>query len=174
MAWNDRYPFYPVYKFASGANRQLTQSKKYVNYFAGGPMEQSAITLSSDLLNAMIEHARRELPNECCGVLIGQQGVFERVIPVTSVHPAPDAYFMSPEEQVEIFTELGEGSGSLLGIYHSHPKGPVSPSGMDISLAFHPDAVYFIVSLKNRKHPEVRAFRIEKQVVNEIPINEAG
>jgi proteasome lid subunit RPN8/RPN11 len=174
MAWNDRYPFYPVYKFASGANRQLTHSKKDVNYFAGEPMEQSAITLSSDLLNAMIEHARRELPNECCGVLIGQQGVFERVIPVTSVHPAPDAYFMSPEEQVEIFTELGEGSGSLLGIYHSHPKGPVSPSGMDISLAFHPDAVYFIVSLKNRKHPEVRAFRIEKQVVNEIPINEAG
>jgi proteasome lid subunit RPN8/RPN11 len=162
MAWNDRYPFYPVYKFASGANRQLTQSKKYVNYFAGEPMEQSAITLSSDLLNAMIEHARRELPNECCGVLIGQQGVFERVIPVTSVHPAPDAYFMSPEEQVEIFTELGEGSESLLGIYHSHPKGPVSPSGMDISLAFHPDAVYFIVSLKNRKHPEVRAFRIVK------------
>jgi proteasome lid subunit RPN8/RPN11 len=172
MAWNDRYPFYPVYKFASGANRQLTQSKKYVNYFAGEPMEQSAITLSSDLLNAMIEHARRELPNECCGVLIGQQGVFERVIPVTSVHPAPDAYFMSPEEQVEIFTELGEGSESLLGIYHSHPKGPVSPSGMDISLAFHPDAVYFIVSLKNRKHPEVRAYRIEKQVVTEISIQE--
>jgi len=172
MAWNDRYPFYPVYKFASGANRQLTQSKKYVNYFAGGPMEQSAITLSSDLLNAMIEHARRELPNECCGVLIGQQGVFERVIPVTSVHPAPDAYFMSPEEQVEIFTELGGGSGSLLGIYHSHPKGPVSPSGMDISLAFHPEAIYFIVSLKNKKQPEVRAFRIVKQAVTEISIHE--
>jgi proteasome lid subunit RPN8/RPN11 len=79
---------------------------------------------------------------------------------------------MSPEEQVEIFTELGEGSGSLLGIYHSHPKGPVSPSGMDISLAFHPDAVYFIISLKNKKQPEVRAFRIVKQAVTEISIHE--
>jgi len=135
-------------------------------------MEHAAISLSSHLLGAMIDHARRELPNECCGVLIGQQGVFERVIPVTSVHPAPDAYFMSPEEQVEIFTELGEGSGSLLGIYHSHPKGPSSPSGMDISLAFHPEAVYFIVSLKNKKQPEVRAFRIVKQVVTEILIRE--
>ena len=137
-------------------------------------MEHAAITLSSHLLSAMIDHARRELPNECCGVLIGQHGVFERVIPVTSVHPAPDAYFMSPEEQVEIFTELGEGSGSLLGIYHSHPKGPVSPSGMDISLAFHPDAVYFIVSLKNKKQPEVRAFRIVKQVVTELLIHESS
>ena len=135
-------------------------------------MELESITLASHLRNAMIEHARRELPNECCGVLIGQQGVFERVIPVTSVHPAPDAYFMSPDEQVEIFTELGEGSGSLLGIYHSHPKGPVSPSGMDISLAFHPDAVYFIISLKNKKQPEVRAFRIVKQAVTEISIHE--
>ncbi|MCX5903997.1 MAG: M67 family metallopeptidase [Proteobacteria bacterium] len=130
------------------------------------------IALPLELRNAMIDHARRELPNECCGVVIGQQGVFERVIPVTSIHPAPDAYFMSPGEQVEIFTELGTSGGSLLGIYHSHPKGPVSPSGMDISLAFHPDAVYFIVSLKNKKQPEVRAFRIEKQVVTEISIRE--
>jgi [CysO sulfur-carrier protein]-S-L-cysteine hydrolase len=137
----------------------------------GENMEQ-AITLSSHLLSAMIEHARRELPNECCGVLIGEQGVFERVIPVTSIHPAPDSYFMSPEEQVEIFTELGEEGGSLLGIYHSHPKGPSEPSSMDISLAFHPDAVYFIISLKNKKQPEVRAFRIEKKSVREISFRE--
>jgi hypothetical protein len=45
---------------------------------------------------------------------------------------------------------------------------------MDISLAFHPDAVYFIVSLKNRKHPEVRAFRIVKQGVTELLIHESS
>jgi proteasome lid subunit RPN8/RPN11 len=81
---------------------------------------------------------------------------------------------MSPEEQIEIFTELGESGESLLGIYHSHPEGPASPSGMDIRLAFHPEAVYFIVSLKNKKKPEVRAFRIEKQEVTEILINETA
>jgi hypothetical protein len=43
---------------------------------------------------------------------------------------------------------------------------------MDIKLAFHPDAVYFIVSLKNKKKPEVRAYRILKQVVTEILIYE--
>ena len=135
-------------------------------------MEHEAITLATHLIKAMIDHAQGELPNECCGVLIGQPGVFERVIPVTSIHPSPDSYFMTPEEQIEIFTELGKSGESLLGIYHSHPKGPASPSGMDISLAFHPEAVYFIVSLKNRKQPEVRAFRIEKQAVTEISIHE--
>lgn len=134
----------------------------------------SHITLPLELKNTMIEHARRELPNECCGVLIGRPGVFERVIPIASIPPSPDSYYMSPEEQIEIFTELGESGESLLGIYHSHPEGPASPSGMDIRLAFHPEAVYFIVSLKNRKKPEVRAFRIEKQEVTEITINETA
>jgi hypothetical protein len=45
---------------------------------------------------------------------------------------------------------------------------------MDIRLAFHPEAVYFIVSLKYRKKPEVRAFRIAKQEVTEITINETA
>jgi proteasome lid subunit RPN8/RPN11 len=137
-------------------------------------MSKETITLAAHLIKGMIDHAQDELPNECCGVLIGRSGVFERVIPVTSTSPSPDAYFMSPEEQIEIFTELGKSGESLLGIYHSHPEGPSFPSGMDIRLAFHPDAVYLIVSLKNKKHPEVRAFRIEKQEVTEITINETA
>jgi proteasome lid subunit RPN8/RPN11 len=138
----------------------------------GKDMKHEAIALATHLIKAMIDHAQGELPNECCGVLIGRPGVFERVIPITSTPPSPDSYFMSPEEQIEIFTELGKSGESLLGIYHSHPEGPASPSGMDIRLAFHPEAVYFIVSLKNRKKPEVRAFRIVKQAVTEISIHE--
>jgi len=42
----------------------------------------------------------------------------------------------------------------------------------DVTLA--PDAVYFIVSLKNKKQPEVRAFRIEKQAVKELLIHESS
>jgi proteasome lid subunit RPN8/RPN11 len=140
----------------------------------GIDMDNEAITLATHLIKTMIDHAQGELPNECCGVLIGRPGVFERVIPIASIPPSPDSYYMSPEEQIEIFTELGESGESLLGIYHSHPEGPASPSGMDIRLAFHPEAVYFIVSLKNRKKPEVRAFRIEKQEVTEILINETA
>ena len=140
----------------------------------GNDMNREAITLATHLIKTMIDHAQGELPNECCGVLIGRPGVFERVIPITSIPPSPDAYYMSPEEQIEIFTELGKSGEILLGIYHSHPEGPTSPSGMDIRLAFHPEAVYFIVSLKNKKKPEVRAFRIEKQEVTEILINETA
>lgn len=134
-------------------------------------MQNETLTLAAHLIEAMIEHARNELPNECCGVLIGRHGVFERAIPITSIHPSPDSYFMSPEEQIEIFTELGTSGESFLGIYHSHPDGPAFPSGMDLKLAFHPEAVYLIISLKDRNHPEVRAYRIERENLSEILIN---
>ena len=137
-------------------------------------MKSEAIALATHLIKAMIDHARGEFPNECCGVLIGRPEVFERVVPITSIPPSPDSYFMNPEEQIEIFTELGKSGESLLGIYHSHPEGPSSPSETDIRLAFHPDAVYLIVSLKNKNKPEVRAFRIEKQEVTEIFINKTA
>lgn len=129
------------------------------------------IALPLEFKNTMIVHARKELPNECCGVLTGRHGKIERAIPMTSTQPSPDSYFMDPEEQIQVYSEMEKKGESLLGIYHSHPEGPSHPSGLDIQLAFHPDAVYFIVSLKDRTKPEVRAFRIQQQNVTEIMIN---
>jgi len=108
----------------------------------------------------MIDHALKDAPNECCGVLLGKDNVVERVVAMTSDPPAPDAYYMDPVQQVEIFTEMEKQGQSLLGIYHSHPKGPAEPSGADLHLAFHPDAVYFIISLAEADRPEVRAFML--------------
>ena len=119
------------------------------------------LSLSSALRDIMIEHALKDAPNECCGVLLGKNSRVERVVAMTSDPPAPDAYFMDPVQQVEVFTEMEKQGQSLLGIYHSHPKGPAGPSGADLQLAFHPEAVYFIVSLADPAAPEVRAFMLK-------------
>jgi proteasome lid subunit RPN8/RPN11 len=118
----------------------------------------------------MIEHALQEAPNECCGVLLGKNDTIDRVIAMRSDPPAPDAYFMDPLQQVEVFTEMEKRGESLLGIYHSHPKGPAEPSGVDLQLAFHPDAVYFIVSLADPTQPEVRAFMLRSGKFQEVQI----
>ena len=118
----------------------------------------------------MIEHAVKELPNECCGVLLGKNNTIERVIPMRSIPPSPDAYFMDPSQQVDVYTEMEKLGETLLGIYHSHPKGPLQPSGADLQLAFLPDAVYFIVSLENRGNPEIGAFMLKEGKFKEIKI----
>ena len=118
----------------------------------------------------MIKQALDELPNECCGLLIGKNGEIKRAVPMKNSEPAPDAYFMDPLQQVEVFTEMEKRGESLIGIYHSHPKGPSSPSGADLQLAFHPDAVYIIISLENLDNPVLNGYMLKNGSFNEIKL----
>jgi proteasome lid subunit RPN8/RPN11 len=133
-------------------------------------MIHRSITLPSKLWQGMVDHALREIPNECCGVLLGAEGKFQRLIPMRNVRPSPSSYFMDPERQVQVFSEMEKGGEQLLGIYHSHPNGPPYPSDTDLKLAFHPDALYFIVSLEDKHNPSVGAFQLQNQEFTEIQI----
>jgi len=107
--------------------------------------------------DVMLNQSLVELPNECCGLLLGKQDI-ERAVPMRSIPPAPDAYYMDPEQQIDVFTDMQAAGEQLLGIYHSHPKGPVEPSSMDLQLAFHPDALYVIISLADANNPVLGAY----------------
>jgi [CysO sulfur-carrier protein]-S-L-cysteine hydrolase len=102
---------------------------------------------------------------------LGRDGEVERIVAMTSDPPEPDAYYMDPVQQVEVFTEMEKQGQSLLGIYHSHPKGPAEPSDADLQLAFHPEAVYFIISLEDPDNPKLRAFMLNKGGFVEMVFN---
>ena len=124
-------------------------------------------TIPASVRDAMLSHSRAELPNECCGLLLGSQAI-ERAVPMRSIPPAPDAYYMDPEQQIAVFTAMEASGEQLLGIYHSHPKGPVEPSGMDLQLAFHPDALYVIISLADADRPEIGTYLLENGQFSEV------
>jgi [CysO sulfur-carrier protein]-S-L-cysteine hydrolase len=134
-------------------------------------MPSSPVSLAAELKEMMIRHALGEAPNECCGLLLGKGGTMERLVAMKSDPPAPDAYFMDPVQQVEVFTDMEKRGEQLLGIYHSHPKGPLQPSVADLQLAFHPEAVYFIISLAGEGSPEVRAFMLRNSGFDEVPLS---
>jgi proteasome lid subunit RPN8/RPN11 len=119
--------------------------------------------------DVMFAQSLAELPNECCGLLLGSQ-VIERAVPMRSIPPAPDAYYMDPEQQIAVFTEMQATGEQLLGIYHSHPKGPVEPSGMDLQLAFHPDALYCIISLVDPGNPVLGAYYLGNGQFEEVAV----
>ncbi len=101
------------------------------------------ISLFNELENAMVEYALREMPNECCGVLLGQKKTIRRVVPMRNSPPFPDSYFMDPDQQNAVFSEMEKRRETLMGIYHSHPDGPVHPPGVDLQLAFYPGVFEF-------------------------------
>ncbi len=111
-------------------------------------METLKIPKSSK--ETMIKQALNELPHECCGLLLGKNSKIKRTLPMRNTEPSPEAYFMDPIQQVEVFTDMEKKGETLIGIYHSHPKGPSTPSGADLKMAFHQDAVYIIISLEKK------------------------
>ena len=119
----------------------------------------------------MLQHALRELPNECCGVLVGRNQMIERAVPMRNSEPSPDTYIMDPEEQIALFREMEKTGEQLLGIYHSHPNGPAEPSALDLQLAFHPDALYVVISLASHSNPEIRGFFRTENGFVEAPLN---
>lgn len=137
-------------------------------------LPSSPVSLAAEFRSSMIEHALREAPNECCGLLLGKHGSITSLAAIKSDPPAPDAYWMDPVQQIEAFTAMEQRGEELVGIYHSHPKGPSFPSGADLELAFHPDAVYFIINLAETTQPAIRAFVLRSGTFEEVQIAPAS
>jgi proteasome lid subunit RPN8/RPN11 len=108
----------------------------------------------------MIDHARTEIPNECCGLLAGKDGIILQLYRCDSAEKSPFRYYVDPKDQFRIMRELDQKEWDLIGIYHSHTHTEAYPSKTDLELAFYPEALYFIVSLQKADAPVIRAFRI--------------
>jgi len=115
--------------------------------------------IARDLYEQMIEHAREEAPNECCGMVASRDGEAVRVYRATNAAASPLRYEIDGAEQYQIQMQIYDADLELGAIYHSHTRTAPYPSQTDINLAFYPEAVYVIVGLANDE-PEVRAFTI--------------
>jgi proteasome lid subunit RPN8/RPN11 len=120
------------------------------------------LEISEGLLSRVIEHARRESPLECCGILAGKDGKITKVYSMENTEKSPSSYLMAPEEQLKVFREVEEEGLELSAIYHSHPHSPAFPSQRDVDHAFYPDSLILIISLMDPKAPQVGVFQIEK------------
>jgi proteasome lid subunit RPN8/RPN11 len=131
----------------------------------------AAVAIRAEILALMLEYARRDAHQECCGVLAGADGVITRAFAATNVATNPvTGYEIAPEELFRLMREFRAARLELLGIYHSHPASENCPSPRDIELAYYPDAAYFIVSPLIGAARPVRAFRIRDGQVSELEI----
>jgi proteasome lid subunit RPN8/RPN11 len=76
---------------------------------------------------AMVEHARRAYPNECCGAMLGSADSGKKTVRVAmalenSFAGAQAArYELRPEDLLAADRAARERRMDLIGIYHSHP-----------------------------------------------------
>ena len=129
--------------------------------------------IGQEIYDELVAHAREDAPNECCGLIGGQNGELRTVYRARNSESSPLRYNIDPQDQFRIMSEMDERGEELSAIYHSHTASPAYPSQTDINLAAYPDAVYLIVSLADGEQP-LRGFRIEDGEVSEVELVVGG
>jgi [CysO sulfur-carrier protein]-S-L-cysteine hydrolase len=117
----------------------------------------------------IVSHARRDHPDEACGVVAGPAGsdTASRFIPMANAERSPTFYRFDSMEQFQVWKEMDERDEEPVVIYHSHTATEAYPSRTDISLASEPGAHYVLVSTREADMVEFRSFRIVDGVVTE-------
>jgi len=109
-------------------------------------------------------HAEEEAPNECCGVIVFEDGVAERYVRGRNALESPYRYQLEIDPVVWFL----EDDGYELAVFHSHPATKPEPSRTDRELsglwAGRPFLIYSLA------FDELRAWRITRDAVDEIPL----
>jgi proteasome lid subunit RPN8/RPN11 len=125
--------------------------------------------VSREIYEELLQHAHDDAPNECCGLIGGEDGVAKTVYRARNAEASPLRYNLDPQDQFRIMTEMEERGEELAAIYHSHTASPAYPSQTDINLAAYPDALYLIVSLAEGEK-DLRGFLIRDGKVSEVDL----
>ncbi|GAA4386983.1 M67 family metallopeptidase [Tsukamurella soli] len=127
------------------------------------------LTIRRELADAMIAHARRDHPDEACGVIAGPEGSDrpERFIEMLNAERSPTFYRFDSGEQLAVWRDMDARDEEPVVIYHSHTATEAYPSRTDISFASEPAAHYVLISTRDPDTAELRSYRIVEGVVTE-------
>ena len=135
------------------------------------------LTLAQETYDAIVAHARRDHPDEACGVVAGPEGSdrAERFIPMVNAAGSPTFYEFDSTELLALYRDMDARDEEPVVVYHSHTATEAYPSRTDIGLASEPNAHYVLVSTRdcfgaggNSDGPvEFRSYRIVDGVVTE-------
>ena len=122
-----------------------------------------AIALGSGVDAAIRAHGMETYPNECCGALIGRDGVVHSTyaLPNTTEEGPRRRFLVRPDDYREAERRAGQAGGELLGFYHSHPDHPARPSQYDLDHAW-PFFSYVIVSVRAGVSEDMTSWRLQE------------
>ncbi|MDO5344555.1 MAG: M67 family metallopeptidase [Lachnospiraceae bacterium] len=122
------------------------------------------IVIKKQDVESIVAYAKKNLPNEACGLIAGTETEDARVILkvyyLTNLDASREHFSMDPKEQLMAVKDMRANGWKPLGNWHSHPETPSRPSEEDIRLAYDPKASYLILSLME-KDPVLNSFHVE-------------
>lgn len=147
-----------------------------------GPARAS---LPRSIRDAIVVHARDAVPNEACGLIVGDRpaaagGRAIRWEPLRNPLASPYRYAIDPEDLLRLTVETDDADEVFWAIVHSHVSSPARPSPTDLRESHYPDSLYILVSLSPTEADpvtgadSVRAWRIVDGGVHEVALTFDG
>jgi proteasome lid subunit RPN8/RPN11 len=130
------------------------------------------VRIDSALLERIVAHARRDFPNECCGMIAMRDGEAVAIHEATNVAASPLRFEVDGREIIEAQDTFDADGADLGAIYHSHTRSEPYPSQTDVNFAAGwPGVEWLIVGLRRDDEPTVRSYRIDDGVVAEVAVD---
>ncbi|MBW4555324.1 MAG: M67 family metallopeptidase [Trichormus sp. ATA11-4-KO1] len=129
-------------------------------------------------LQIIYTHAESTYPDECCGLILGylasDSKTVVEIMPTENAwstesdnfssentkHSTKQRYAIAPQFMLQVQKKARDCSLSIIGIYHSHPDHPATPSECDRLYAW-PEYSYIIVSVQNGKAGQFQSWSLD-------------
>jgi proteasome lid subunit RPN8/RPN11 len=119
------------------------------------------VTIDKEAVDAIVAHAREARPAECCGLLVGSPARIEQAHRARNLEASPARFLIDPEDHFAAIHAARANGREVVGVYHSHPATPATPSAADLAEATYSEYVYVIVGLQ-REPVDMRSFRLRE------------
>jgi proteasome lid subunit RPN8/RPN11 len=84
------------------------------------------------MVDRVVAHARRDHPDECCGVIAGAGGSATRLFEMSNAERSPTGFVFDSAEWLRVYREIDDADEEPLAVYHSHTATEAYPSRTDV------------------------------------------
>ena len=125
------------------------------------------LELPQTMVDQVLAHARRDHPDECCGVISAKDGVATRLFEMQNAERSPTGFVFDSAQWLTVYREIDDADEEPLVVYHSHTMTEAYPSRTDIRWSATAGFAHWLLVSTRSEEQEVRSFTIDDGVVTE-------
>jgi proteasome lid subunit RPN8/RPN11 len=128
------------------------------------------VLIPKRLLAQIVDHARRDHPNECCGLVATADGRAVAVHEAANAARSPYRFEIDGQELYDTTTAIEDAGHDIGAIYHSHTRSDPYPSQTDVNFAANWPGLEWIIVGTAGAEPVVRSYRIDDGRIAEVEV----
>jgi len=118
------------------------------------------LELPKAMVDQVIAHARRDHPDECCGVIAGKDGQATRLFEMDNADRSPTGFTFDSQQWLQVYRDIDDADEDQLVVYHSHTATEAYPSRTDVLWSRTTEFQHWLLVSTRVAEDEVRSFVI--------------